>query len=147
MSKRFPKPKKWIPKNPDKYAGDVNNIISRSSWETKVMNFFDQNMSVVLWASEEFKIPYVSPIDNRQHMYHVDFLAKMKLRDGSFKTYAIEVKPFGQTMMPVKSNNKARYINEMSTYLVNQAKWKAATEVCKLKNVEFIVLTEKDLNV
>ncbi len=146
MSKRFPKPRKWIPKNPSKYAGDVTNIVSRSSWETKVMNFFDMNPSVIFWASEEFKILYISPLDNRQHTYYVDFLAKMRIKDGTFKTYAIEVKPLGQTQAPVKSNNKARYINEMSTYMVNKAKWEAATEVCRQKNVEFIILTEKDLN-
>ncbi len=146
MSKRYPKPKLWSPKNPEKYAGDVTNIVTRSSWETKVMKFFDENPSVVMWVSEELKLPYISPIDNRQHMYHVDFMAKMRLRDGSFKTYAIEVKPFFQTQIPAKTN-KVRYINEMSTYLINQAKWKAATEFCKQKNIEFIILTEKDLNI
>ncbi len=147
MSKRFPKPKKWTPKNPDKYAGDISNIVTRSSWETKVMHFLDENPSVLFWASETFKIPYISPIDKRQHMYHVDFLAKMQLKDGSVKVYAIEVKPYGQTMLPVKSSNKSRFMNEMTTYMINQAKWEAATKVCKQKNVEFIILTEKDLNV
>ena len=33
------------------------------------------------------------------------------------------------------------------TYVVNQAKWKAADEFCKKQNIEFIVLTEKHLKV
>lgn len=45
-----PKPRKWFPKNPEKYVGDVNNIISRSSWETKFMNWCDQNPAVIKCA-------------------------------------------------------------------------------------------------
>lgn len=37
MSKKnkYPEPKLWFPKNPNKYKGDVNNIWYRSSWEKK----------------------------------------------------------------------------------------------------------------
>ena len=147
MSKRYPKPRKWIPRNPDKYAGDVNNIIARSSWEIKLMNYLDTNPSVIFWNSEDLHVPYISPIDNKQHTYHVDFLAKMKLRDGTEKTYALEVKPASQCIPPKKTQNRERMITETATYLINQAKWTAATEFCKRKNVTFIVLTEKDLNI
>ena len=34
-AKKYPKPKLWRPKNPQKYVGDVNNIWVRSSWEKK----------------------------------------------------------------------------------------------------------------
>lgn len=30
MSRRYPEPKLWTPKNPNKYKGDVNNIWIRS---------------------------------------------------------------------------------------------------------------------
>ena len=51
--------RKWEPKNPDKYAGDVNNIISRSGWETKFFNWCDNNPSVIAWNSEEVVVPYI----------------------------------------------------------------------------------------
>lgn len=145
MSKRFPKPRKWIPKNPEKYAGDVNNIITRSSWETKMMNWLDQHKSVAVWNSEGCKIDYYSPVDNRMHKYHVDFVAKMKLKDGTFKTFMIEVKPKSQCSPPRKSSNKERMITEITTYVVNKAKWEAAEAFCSKNNMTFMILTEEDL--
>ena len=53
------------PKNPGKYAGDPTNIIYRSTWEAKVMNWLDKNPGIVTWASEEIAIPYYSPVDNK----------------------------------------------------------------------------------
>ena len=32
---------KFTPKNPSKYRGDPTNIIYRSSWERRVMNYLD----------------------------------------------------------------------------------------------------------
>ena len=40
-----------------------------------------------------------------------------------------------------------RYINEVVTWSVNKAKWKAATEFCKDQNWEFMLITEKELKV
>ena len=39
------------------------------------------------------------------------------------------------------------YIQEVFTWGVNQAKWKAATEFCKDYNMEFMIITEKELRV
>jgi hypothetical protein len=139
-----PKPRKWIPKNPEKYIGDVNNIVSRSSWETVVMNLFDQQEHVVLWCSEEFNIKYISPLDNREHRYFCDFLAKMKTRDGTLKTYLVEIKPNKERFIPT-TKNKKQFCIEMQTYLVNQAKWKAAEAFCQTKNISFLVLDEYDI--
>lgn len=141
-----PKPRKWIPKNPDKYIGDVNNIISRSSWETRLLNWLDASPSVLCYNSEEFIVPYISPIDGRPHRYFVDFLAKVKTRSG-IKTYAIEVKPQREMVPPVQSKNKKKMLTETTTYLVNQAKWEAARAICKQKGIEFIVLNENDLGI
>ena len=54
------------PKNPIKYKGDPTNIIYRSSWEQRCMVYFDLNLNVLEWQSEEFFIPYKSPIDGDQ---------------------------------------------------------------------------------
>ena len=40
-----------------------------------------------------------------------------------------------------------KYINEVVTYAVNQAKWDAATEYCNDRMWEFKVLTEKDMGI
>jgi hypothetical protein len=40
---------------------------------------------------------------------------------------------------------KRRYIKSVQTWLVNEAKWKAATKVCEKKGWSFQILTEKQL--
>lgn len=134
------------PKNPQKYIGDPNNIVYRSSWECKVMNWFDQNDDIISWASEELIIPYKSPIDNRFHRYFPDFLVKVKTRDGAMKTLMIEVKPKKQTVPPEPRKRVTKqYITEVTTYGVNQAKWKAAHEYCLDRGWEFKIMTEEHL--
>ena len=90
------------PKNPQKYIGDHKNIIYRSTWECKVMNWLDQKDDVISWASEEMAIPYISPVDGRWHRYFPDFLVKVKTRTGKLKTLMVEVKPKKQTKEPEK---------------------------------------------
>jgi len=137
---------KFTPKNPQKYIGDYNNIVYRSSWECKVMDWLDRNDNIISWASEELIIPYISPSDNKFHRYFPDFLVKAKTRDGKFKTILIEVKPKRQTLPPEpKKRVTKQYINEVVTYGVNQAKWKAAQEFCLDRGWEFRVMTEEHL--
>ena len=137
---------KFKPTHPEKYIGDANNIIFRQGWELKVLKWADNNPQVLKYAQEELIIPYISPVDSKQHRYFVDFLIMVKTRTGEIKKYAVEVKPEAQTMPP-KTRNKKRLITETMTYAVNQAKWKAADEFCKKKDISFIVLTEKHLKV
>lgn len=134
------------PKNPKKYVGDSNNIVYRSSWECRVMNWFDQNDDIISWASEELIVPYKSPIDNRFHRYFPDFIVKVKTRDGTVKTLMIEVKPKKQTVPPEpKKRVTKQYVTEVTTYGVNQAKWKAAQEYCLDRGWEFKIMTEEHL--
>jgi hypothetical protein len=134
------------PKNPKKYIGDSNNIVYRSSWECRVMNWFDQNDDIISWASEELIVPYKSPVDNRFHRYFPDFIVRVKTRDGTMKTLMIEVKPKKQTVPPEqKSRVTKQYINEVVNYGVNQAKWKAAQEYCLDRGWEFKIMTEEHL--
>ena len=46
---------RFLPKNYQKYRGDYNNIIYRSSWELRVMKYFDEHPHVIWWASEGSK--------------------------------------------------------------------------------------------
>ena len=138
---------KFTPKNPQKYAGDATNIIWRSTWERKVMDWLDQSESVVYWSSEELAIKYYNPVDNKIHRYFPDFIIKVKKKDGTVMTHVIEVKPEYQTKQPVRKRQTQKFINEYITYTVNQSKWKAATEFCKDRGWEFRILTEKNLGI
>ncbi len=136
------------PSHPRKYKGDARNIICRSSWERRFCNWCDINESILEWGSEEFWIPYLSPIDNRTHRYFPDFIIKVKESTGVIKTYVIEVKPKRQTKPPIKKKRVSKsYIYEMKTYSVNQAKWKAADEWCKDRKIEFKIITENELGI
>lgn len=134
------------PKNPKKYMGDSSNIVYRSGWEKRVMDWADTNPNVVRWSSEEIVIPYRSPVDNRYHRYFVDFYVEAVGRDGGVRKMLLEVKPKAQTQEPKEQKRKSkRYITEVVTYGINQAKWKAAEEFCKDKGWEFLLITEEQL--
>jgi hypothetical protein len=137
---------KFHPQNPQKYKGNVNNIIYRSSWELKFMQWCDRNENILEYGSEEFWIPYLSPVDNRIHRYFPDFIIKVKENTDKIKTYVVEVKPQRQTVPPKqKSKVTKSYLYETQTYAVNQAKWKAAEEWCADRLLNFMVITEKEL--
>lgn len=38
--RKYPEHKKYKPLNPSKYVGNINEIIMRSSWESKLAFFF-----------------------------------------------------------------------------------------------------------
>lgn len=133
-------------KNPKKYKGDPTNVIYRSSWESRVMNYLDNNPAVLEWSSEETVIPYISPVDNKRHRYFVDFWVKAKTKDGNTKVMLLEVKPKHQTKEPTKKSKITRkYITEVMTWGVNQAKWAAAEEYCADRGWEFRLITEDEL--
>jgi len=136
------------PKNPQKYRGNPSNIIYRSRWELKLMMHLDEHQDVVEWSSEEFFIPYRSPVDGKIHRYFPDFYVKKINKEGLIETAIIEVKPLAQTMEPKKQPKPSRkYITEVMTYGVNQAKWKAAREFCADRKWSFHIFTEKELGI
>jgi len=78
MAKKFPKPVSWYPTHPEKYNGDPNKIILRSSWEKRFCKFVDTNPNVIKWSSEAFRIPYISPLDGKLHNYIPDNLMTVR---------------------------------------------------------------------
>ena len=139
---------KFKPKNPKKYNGNPSKIVYRSSWEARCMNYFDQNDNIIWWASEEVIVPYKHPMDGRYHRYFPDFIIKVRQKNGQSKTMMIEIKPEYQKIGPKKQKRKTRrYIKEVVTYAVNQAKWEAAEDYCADRRWEFKVLTENDLGI
>jgi hypothetical protein len=145
---------RFKPKNPKKYMGDPTNIIYRSGWEFKLMRYLDAHPDVLEWGSEELIVPYRSPIDGRMHRYFPDFLVKQINRSKKRETVLIEVKPKAQTVPPdiskkntSKGNISRRYINEVKTWGVNQAKWEAAEEFCKDRGWKFQIMHEGHLGI
>ena len=138
---------KYRVKNTAKYKGDPTKVVYRSGLELKTMNYLDAHPDVLEWSSEEVIVPYRCKTDNKMHRYFVDFYYKAKLKDGTTKTYLVEVKPYLQTLEPVKKTRKTRrYLNEVLTWAKNQSKWEAAEEYCADRGWSFIKLTEKEIN-
>lgn len=135
---------KFTPKNPSKYIGDRYKIIYRSSWEMIFMAKLDKDPTVKKWSSEEVRIPYISPIDGKRHTYYVDFF--IEYTDG--KKILIEIKPAKETKPPqVKTKKTKRYLKEVITWGINEAKWEAAKQYCINKGWEFLIYTEKELGI
>ena len=139
---------RFRPSYPGKYKGDPTNIIYRSLWERKFMVWCDKNENILEWGSEEIIIPYRSPVDGRVHRYFPDFYIRARTRQGGVEKFIIEVKPKAQCAPPKKPQRQTkRYITEVKTYAVNEAKWKAAKEFCDDRMMKFMILTERELKV
>ena len=133
---------KFTPKHPEKYVGDVKNIVYRSLWERNTFRWIDVNTSIVYWNSEELIVPYVCETDKKVHRYYMDLW--FQTRDG--KNYMIEIKPKKQTQPPKTPKRKTRrYIKESLTFVKNQSKWKAASEFALDRGWTFEVWTEDTL--
>ena len=136
---------RYKPIHPEKFKGDINNIIYRSSWELSFLSKLDSDPDVLAVSSEEVIIPYRDPVDGRVRRYFVDFWVRKKI-NGEIREALIEIKPYNQTQPPVKGKkSKKTMINEAFTYSLNQAKWEAARKYCKKKGWDFLVLTEREL--
>jgi hypothetical protein len=112
------------------------------------MVYCDNNDKIIEWGSEEIIIPYLSPWDGKMHRYFPDFYIKVQQSDGKLKKFIIEVKPKRQTRPPKPVMRKTKkFIKEVKTFGINEAKWKYAKAWCEHNNMEFKILTEDHLNI
>ena len=135
---------KFRPLNPEKYHGDPSNIICRSTWEKAFCNWCDRTESVIIWSSEEKRIPYYDPVMKKRRTYYPDFWVRYKDSKGTIHEEIIEVKPQKQIDGPAV-NPKRRtkgWLSEVYVYATNQAKWKAACEYCEDRGMSFRLLSE-----
>lgn len=134
---------KYVPKNKNKYLGDISDITYRSSWEKFVMLWLDANPDVELWGSEVTQIKYICGTDNKVHTYNVDFT--IKFTNG--KLYLIEVKPEKQLYQPKPSKGKSKktLLIEATAYVKNKSKWKYAKQYADDNGFIFEVWTEEKL--
>jgi len=145
---------RFKPTNPEKYKGDPTKIQYRSLWELKVFRRLDVHPDVVEWSSEEVVVPYKKPLGKgKTSRYFPDIVVKKRVGVDKYQTVMIEVKPDAQTRPPNPINkNKTptgrvsrRYLNEVLTFGVNEAKWKAAREYCAQRGWSFEIMTEKHI--
>ena len=118
----------------------------KSSLELKAIKYFDINKFVNKWSIEPFAVKYHKPTTGKFHRYFVDFFVEFE----NNQKFLVEIKSSGETIEPKKPSKKTQkailnYQKALQTYIVNQAKWKAATEFAESNNMRFIVLTEKEL--
>ena len=156
----------FTPKHPEKCLSREN--VYRSGWEYFFMRYCDDSPAIVRWASEPVKVQYRNPVANMEYCvknhldpknpinwkvcnYYTDFWVEMQTAQGGIRKIFIEIKPFSQTQPPKPINESAtlkehkRYNREAETYLVNNAKWQAATAEFQKRGAEFMVVTEKTL--
>lgn len=144
MAKKY-SPKKGVfkPKNPAKYNGNPTNIIFRSGWELEYMRYLDNHPDVLSWSSETIIIRYLCPVTGRVRRYFPDFRVRYKNRQGLIEDVIYEIKPASQTVPPKRMSKY--YMQHLNTFKVNKAKWSAAVDYCKRRNLKFEILTEKQL--
>jgi len=146
---------RFKPTNPEKYKGDPTKIVYRSMWEFKFFRFVDLHPDVIWWQSEEVTVPYLSPIDGKMHRYFPDVILKKRVGPDKYETVMIEIKPQKQTVPPDISKRNStpsgrisrRYLNEVKTYGINEAKWIAARKYCNERGWKFEIMTEKHLGI
>ena len=139
----------WFsPKNKDKYRGNVNNIRYLSAWELKYMIFLDDSKDIIEWSSEQVRINYISPLDLKRHIYLPDFRVVTLNKKGEQVVTIIEIKPLKFTRPPVKGKRiTKKYLTEVRTWGINEAKFRAAEAFCKKKGWKWKILTEIDLGI
>lgn len=125
--------------HPQKYVGQKVPYY-RSSWELAFMRMCDSHPSILKWANESVKIPYLNPLTNKWSNYVPDFMIQYMDKGGTTHVELIEIKPKNQTTLESAKTAKNR-----AATVVNSAKWTAAQEWCQRKGIRFRVLNEDQI--
>jgi hypothetical protein len=154
--------------NPEKYLGNTDLIIYRSSWERSFCRWCDCSPSVIRWTSEPIGIPYydrvskleeckkygLNPNDPKNWViknYHADFLLEIKKDENTTEKWFVEIKPSNQLKKPVPPNQNAslkehkRFNIAAKDFLINEAKWAAMNAYAEKNNCKFYVFTQDTL--
>lgn len=152
-------------KNPQKYIGDINQIIYRSSWEYSFCKWCDASPSVIRWSSEPLSISYanrVAKLDECKRLgldpnnpknwaikkYNIDFWIEISKGENLLEKWFIEIKPKDKLKKPIPPKQNAplkeqRRFNMLAKeYLINESKWAAMNDWAKKNNSKFYVFHE-----
>lgn len=118
----------------------------KSSLELSAIKYCDFNKHIIKYSLEPFAIKYLKPTTGKIHKYYIDLFIEFSTGD----KFLVEIKSKGETKPPKKPSKKSEkailnYQKALQTYAVNTAKWNAAKEFAKEKNMRFIILTEDEL--
>jgi len=129
------------PVHPEKYKGNIDQIIFRSGLELKFFNYMDLNPNILQWSSEEIFVVYCNPYDNKLHRYFIDLWIKTKDHE-----VLVEIKPYSLTIEPKKPKKITKsFLQRVYNYNLYHTKKKYAEIYAKKHNMIFKVFTEKDL--
>jgi hypothetical protein len=122
-------------------------ITYRSHLEFRLMKMCDKNPLVLEWSSECVIIPYENPVKGKVCRYYIDAYIKLDTPNGP-KKFLVEIKPERQTEKPTPSNRKKKstVLYENAMFAINTKKWEAAKQFAKSRGMEFLIITEKDLD-
>lgn len=142
---------KFHPQNPDKYIGNLENIVFRSSWEYAFCVYLDQNEKIIKWACEQPIITY-QDLRGRVHRYYPDFFYTTMVNGdpNNVKNVIVEIKPTTELNPPKKpkkdtAKSLENYEYAVRTHIKNKLKWNAAVEYAKKNKMEFVIITEERL--
>lgn len=140
----------FTPKNPEKYKGDLTKIIYRSSWEFKFLEYCDNHIRVLEYASEPHGIPYFNPILKKESTYWIDCYMCTRNQDDSVTKWLIEIKPNKYLTPPepparLTEKQTLNYARHAKMYIINTAKFKAAQAYALSQNMKFGIITENFL--
>ena len=86
------------------------------------------------------------PNENNRRKLLFSLFEQIKKENGLTECVLIEVKPKKQLTQPKKPKRiTRRYLSEVYTFGVNEAKWKAATSFCSDRKWRFKIITEDHL--
>jgi len=142
---------------PDKFIEPVDNFMGsfkpgkvqyKSRLELTSFQYCDFNENVKRWSLEPIPIPYVKPTDNQLHRYFVDLYIEFT----TGHKFLVEIKSSSETTPPKMPKKRAlktelNYNKAVITYAVNTAKWEAAKKFATENNMQFTILTERELYV
>jgi len=154
--------------HPEKYIGDPNLVIYRSSWEWSFCRWCDFSPSIKRWSSEPTQVPYydrvskleeckklgLNPNDPKNWVikqYHTDFWVEIDKGNNIVEKMFIEIKPSDKLRKPTPPTENSslkeqrRFNIQAKEYLINEAKWCAMNAWAQKNNTKFYVFTEKIL--
>jgi len=152
----------------EKYVGDPNLVIYRSSWEYSFCKWCDFTPSILRWTSEPVQIPYydkVSKLEECKKMgldpnnpknwiqkkYNTDFWLEIRKDEDVIEKWFVEVKPKQKLLKPTPPPKDAplreqKRFNKMAKeYLLNEAKFEAMNTWAKRNGAKFYIFTEEQL--
>lgn len=155
-------------RNKEKYVGDPNLVIYRSSWEYSFCKWCDYTPSILRWTSEPVQIPYydkVSKLEECKKMgldpnnprnwiqkkYNTDFWVEIRKDEDIIEKWFVEIKPKQKLVKPTPPPKgsplrEQKKFNRMAReYLLNEAKFEAMNIWAKRNGAKFYIFTEDQL--